>query len=69
MAEGIYYASPAATILALSALQPIFLFGRQACRGGGVCYHVIIHLKHQEWGESRHLKIEAHLLQPIWTTC
>lgn len=30
--EGISYASPAATILALSALQPIFLFGRRTCR-------------------------------------
>jgi hypothetical protein len=33
MLRGNYYASPAVTILALSALQPIFLFDRKTCRG------------------------------------
>jgi hypothetical protein len=33
MLRGNYYASPAVTILALSALQPIFLFDRKAHRG------------------------------------
>jgi len=49
MLRGNCYASTAVTILALSALQPIFLFDRKACRGDvGGSQHVICSAEHEE---------------------